>query len=61
MRRYERGQRGTCGEHLYVTDIRDPTVMESFWIDKLKCYAPPGLNVREVWNLCKSNEECQGI
>ena len=66
--RYERGQRGICGEHLYarfledrhidledlsvkiidVTDVRDPTARESFWIEKLKCYAPLGLNVMEV-------------
>ena len=36
-----------------VTDVRDPTVREGFWIEKLKCYAPLGLNVMEVSNLCK--------
>ena len=68
LRRYERGQRGICGEHLYVhffgdeyigledvsvkiidvTDGRDPTAREGFWIQKLKCYTPLGLNVMEV-------------
>ena len=68
LRRYERGQRGICGEHLCahffedehigledlsvkiidVTDVRDPTAREGFWIEKLKCYASLGLNVMEV-------------
>ena len=68
LRRYERGQRGICGEHLYalfledehigledlsikiidVTNVSDSTVRDSFWIEKLKCYAPVGLNVMEV-------------
>ena len=68
LRRYKRGQRGICGEHLYahffgdghiglgdvsvqiidVTDVRDPTVREGFWIQKLKCYVHLGLNLMEV-------------
>ena len=31
-----------------VTDVRDPTAREGFWIEKLKCYTPLGLNVMEV-------------
>ena len=53
MNLYGKGQRGTCGEHLYshffeghleledlevqirdVTDKRDPTKRESFWVEK---------------------------
>ena len=68
LRRYEWGQRGIWGEHLYahvfedghiglgdgsvqiidVTDVRDPTVREGFWIQKLKCYVPLELNLMEV-------------
>ena len=28
-----------------VTDVAQPTVRESYWIDKLNCYALLGLNV----------------
>ena len=65
---YGKGQRGICGEHLYlhfyekghvgledlhvqiidVMDVRDPTVRERYWIQKLKCYAPLGLNIMEI-------------
>ena len=31
-----------------VTDVRDPTRREAFWIEKRKCYEPLGLNVLEV-------------
>ena len=68
LKRYEKGERGICAEHLYayifedehiglgdlsvqiidVTDVRDPTVKEGFWIQKLKCYAPLGLNLMAV-------------
>ena len=31
-----------------VTDVRDPTARERFWIQKLKCHASLGLNVMEI-------------
>ena len=31
-----------------VTNVSDQTAREGFWIEKLKCYAPLGLNVMEV-------------
>ena len=30
-----------------ITDVRKPTERESFWIEKLKCFIPLGLNVKE--------------
>lgn len=34
-----------------VTDVRDPALREGFWIEKLKCYAPMGLNLMTVLKL----------
>ena len=31
-----------------VTNVSNPTAREGFWIVKLKCYAPLGLNVTKV-------------
>ena len=33
---------------IVVTDVRDPTYMEAFWIENLKCYTPLGLNVSKM-------------
>ena len=39
------------------TDVTKPTEKESYWIEKIKCYCPLGLNMREKGNhrlnLCK--------
>ena len=68
MNLYVKGQRGTCGEHLYshffeeghleledlkvqirdVTDKRDPTKRESFWVEKNYSFVPVGQNVRDL-------------
>ena len=29
------------------TNVNNPTERESFWIEKLNCYVPHGLNLRE--------------
>ena len=37
-----------CVQVIDVTNIRDPTCREAFWIDKLKTSVPLGLNAVEL-------------
>ena len=44
------GHSGLCDLSVQVincTDVNNPTERESFWIEKLNCYVPNGLNLKE--------------
>ena len=42
------GLEGIFVQIIDITDVSEPTRREAYWIEKLKCYAPLGLNVMEI-------------